>query len=161
MSIVAQRRQDSAESDINDEHVVNGLWSGLRFLARHARDRAATGGTATVRATIQPASPDKPAALCHYRGWGEGDRLGDQVLAEPPESTGVFDVDELAEDGPGLIAAASELATGLVQPFGRPEIIQLSRAGQIRIRYWKHGHNDALQRWAQAANVELTEATLS
>jgi hypothetical protein len=34
---------------IDDESVVNGILSGLRFLARYARDRAAAGGNALIR----------------------------------------------------------------------------------------------------------------
>ena len=43
---------NSTASPILDEDLALDFWSGLRLLARHARDRA--GGTATVRATIVP-----------------------------------------------------------------------------------------------------------
>lgn len=46
-----------------DERVVDAIWSGARFLARHARDRAAVGGKRRCtghRVTCQP-RPSRPA----------------------------------------------------------------------------------------------------
>lgn len=78
-------------------------------------------------------------------------------------STGVFDIDDLAEDGPGLVAATSVLTNGLVQPFGVPEVLQMSRDGKIRIHYWnrRYGHDVAVKKWAESAGTELTEETLA
>ncbi|MFD9535401.1 hypothetical protein [Streptomyces sp. NPDC060010] len=67
--------------------LVVDIWSGLRYLARHARDRAAAGGTATVRATIVPITDDLPAELRHPRAYGG--TLGSYEVTEPPEVTSV------------------------------------------------------------------------
>jgi len=61
---------NTTASRIDNERLVIGVWSGLRLLARQARDRAAAGGTATVRATIVPVTPDLPAELRQLRNGG-------------------------------------------------------------------------------------------
>ena len=52
---------------INDEMVVNGILSGLRLLARHARDRAAAGGRRCTRSAVSSRRPATPHA--HLRPW--------------------------------------------------------------------------------------------
>lgn len=149
-------------SQIGDESVVNGIASGLRFLARHARDRAAAGGLATLRVTLYPVREEIPASLVHHRGWGgsSGEKIGRQSVDYSPVAEGVFDIDDLAEDGAPLLAATHALAGGLFQEFGHPEALQLTPDGTIRIRYWASTSQTALQQWAQAAGVEVTADTL-
>src|SRR5260221_7351287 len=48
---------------VSDEEIVNGILTGLRFLARHARDRAGAAGDALIRARIQPGSDGHPIRL--------------------------------------------------------------------------------------------------
>jgi len=152
--------QNTTASRIEDEDLVLDIWSGLRLLARHARDRAAAGGTATVRATIVPVTSDLPAELRHSRGFGG--RLGTHMVSEPPQATSVFDIDDLAEDGPGLIAATSALASDLIQHFGYPEALQMTPGGAIRTQYWlPQRYGTRVQQWATASKVELTEDTVS
>jgi hypothetical protein len=64
-------------------------------------------------------------------------------------AVGVFDIDDLAEDGAPLVAATHALATGLFQGFGHPEALQTSARGAIRIRYWRYDVPQ-LRQWAQA-----------
>jgi hypothetical protein len=123
---------------------------GLRLLARHARDRAAAGGMATVRATVWPIDTDHPARLFHNSGFGEG--LGRQHLQHAPTSDGVFDIDDLATDGQPLLAATHALASRLFQEFGQPEALQLTAAGEIRTRYW-HSRSKEIVAWAGAVGV--------
>ncbi|MFF5303489.1 helix-turn-helix domain-containing protein [Streptomyces sp. NPDC013161] len=143
-------------SRIEDEDLVLDIWSGLRLLARHARDRAAAGGPATVRATLWPVTPDLPAELRQSRG--AGGRLGSHQVTNPPQASSVFDIDDLAEDGPALIAATSSLAAGLIQHFGYPETLQMTTDGVIRSNYWSGlRYGPAVQRWATQANVDMTQ----
>ncbi|MFE7948186.1 helix-turn-helix domain-containing protein [Streptomyces sp. NPDC057426] len=153
--------ENTTVSRIEDEDLVVDVWSGLRLLARHARDRAAAGGTATVRAAIVPVRPDLPAELRHPRGLaGMGGTLGSHHVTEPPQATSVFDIDDLAEDGPGLIAATSTLAAGLIQHFGYPETPQMTTDGVIRTKYWSAQRYGArVQRWATQANVDMADDT--
>jgi len=151
--------ENTTTSRIEDEDLVLDIWSGLRLLARHARDRAAAGGTATVRATIWPATPDLPAELRQPRR--DGGRLGSVQVTEPPEATSVFDVDDLAEDGPALVAATSALAAGLIQHFGYPETLQMTTDGVIRSQYWSsRRYGPRVQEWATRARVDTTQDTV-
>lgn len=96
-------------------------------------------------------------ALTHSRQ-GFSEQLGRQVVVVPPVSTGVFSIDDLAEDGPPVLSATYELATGLFQAFGQPEALQMSREGALRLRYWRNGRAD-LENWAASASVELSQET--
>jgi hypothetical protein len=144
-------------SRISDEHLAVGVMSGLRFLARHARDRAATGGSAAVRATLWPVTEETPALLVQDRSFGSS--LGHQV-AKPPIATGAFDLDDLAEDGTPLVAATAALTTELIQHFGYPECPQMTADGSIRIKYWQHGLSQRVQQWAETCGVPITQESL-
>ncbi|MFJ5833963.1 helix-turn-helix domain-containing protein [Streptomyces sp. NPDC093089] len=143
-------------SDVDDEYLFNALWGGLRFLAQHARDRAAAGGHATVRASIWPVSNSLQARLVqsrrHFR-----DQIGDQQADRPPYVSAVFDIDGLAEDGEPLIAASAVLANGIVQHFGQPEALQATTDGAIRIKYWHHEVQQRVRAVAQGGAITITE----
>ena len=156
---VDRRRDGASESQVHEEAVINVIWSGLRFLAHHARDRAAAGGNVSVRAAIWPVSSDLPAQLMHTRFHGIPERLGSYMPTSPPESVGVYDIDDLAEDGPPLVAATYDLATGLFQGFGFPEALLLTSDGAIRIKYWR-GNREKLRAWASTAGVQISDETL-
>jgi hypothetical protein len=164
-AVVDVHRDDEGDgaprhSQIGDESVVNGIASGLRFLARHARDRAAAGGLATLRVTLYPVRRDTPANLVHHRGWGSGEQIGRQLLDYSPFAEGVFDIDDLAEDGAPLLAATHALASGLFQEFGHPESLQLTPEGAIRILYWASTWQAPLRQWAEAAGIEVKTNTV-
>ncbi|MEU9048613.1 MULTISPECIES: hypothetical protein [unclassified Kitasatospora] len=152
--------RDPATSLVDDEDLVLALISGLRFVARHARDRAAAGGSATVRASIWPVSEQIPAELHQSRGFSG--RLGAQTPTQPPEASGVFDIDDLAEEGPALVAAAASLGSSLIQHFGYPEALQATSGGAIRTRYWQaQRYGAGLIQWASKAGVPTTDETVS
>jgi len=150
-----QRRQGS---EIDDEDLVNAVWSGLRFLARHARDRAATGGNATVRATIWPVSQDVPAGMTRIRQYGR-EQVGRQSIVAAPATVSVRGIDDLAEDGSTVLATTYALSNGIVQAFGQPEVLQLTRDGRLRLRYWHRNANE-LEKWAIRSGVEVTQETV-
>lgn len=148
---------------INDELIVNGILSGLRFLARHARDRAAAGGNALIRAQLYPVSGQQPLTLTYDRGpaRGFGDSLGDRTLAKtgrPAER--VAPLDAIATDGPDLVAATYLLATDVFQDFGCAEAAQLTSDGRVRLRYWQEGLRRQVNRWATEAGITTTDETL-
>lgn len=147
------KRQPTGEANtIVDQEVINAILSGLRFLARHARDRAATGGTASLRATLWRVAGSFPVRLV---GLYEED-IEEQALpvVRAPVSTGVFDVEDLSDDGPALVSAAYRLASGLFQELGRPEALHLTRDGSIRVGMWQSNDRAPLSRWAEAAGVQ-------
>lgn len=110
----------AAQADTGDEHLADGLLSGLQYLALHTRDRAAASGNALLRATVQPVTAECPPSSCTT------------VTTTPPSLRGsgphrgrvgftVSNVDELAAGGPELEAAARRLGSGLAQAFGRAD----------------------------------------
>lgn len=142
---------------VSDEEIVSSTLSIINFLARHARDRAAAGGNALVRMALLP---DVPVLLGQTRSFGG--RLGTQEITdfgEPVER--LFSLDDLADEGPALVSAAYVLATDLFQAFGFSEAHQLTRDGQIRIRYWSAPLQPAVKDWAGRAGVELTDEAFS
>jgi hypothetical protein len=148
---------------INDELVVNGILSGLRFLARHARDRAAAGGNALIRAQLYPVSGQQPLRLTYDRGFsrGFGDSLGDRPLSEAgPPAERAASLDALAAGGAGLAAAAYLLATDVFQEFGWAEAAQLTADGRIRTQYWRQEWQSALGRWASEGGIAVTQETI-
>jgi hypothetical protein len=145
---------------IDDEDVVLGILSGLRLLARHARDRAAAGGEALVRVQLHPVGEvNLPLRLGHTRGFMDmGGTLGDQVVNAPVRPAQlIVPLDDLADGGPDLIATGALLSSDLFQAFGYPEVTQVTREGQLRKRYWSRGRWPELETWANSAGIELLE----
>lgn len=156
-AIAGFRKEDETASGIQDEAVVNAIASGLRFLARHAQEKAATGGLATVRATIWLVSASRSVYLFQNRS-SQGGRVGREIN-QPPVADGVFEIDDLVEDGQPLMAATYVLATGLFQEFGLPEAAQVTPDGTIRCRYWHADWSERIVAWAKAAGVPVTDET--
>jgi hypothetical protein len=147
---------------VNDGLVVNGILSGLRFLARHARDRSAAGGNALIRCQLYPVSRQQPLELVHVNSMGFRDGLGTRVLADtlmPVER--VASLEGLASDGTHLASAAYLLATDLFQEFGYPEAAQLTREGAVRLPYWGQESRPRIESWAASAGVSVTQETLT
>jgi hypothetical protein len=145
---------------LHDEEVVNGILSGLRILARHARDHAGAGGEALIRAQVHEARDGRPIRLSGRRDTPFTEGMG-RPLAIPAEAAqGVAPLDALADDGPGLVAASCMLATGLFQEFGMPEALQVTRDGEIRRQYWGRHRHQEIQSWADQAGIDITDQTL-
>jgi Putative DNA-binding domain len=135
------------------DSVVNGILSGLRFLARHARDRAAAGGNALIRSQLYPVSGQQPLELCQYQG-GFINTLGTQAMTDTaPVPERAAPLDALAEDGPGLVSAAYLLATDIFQGFGYAEATQLTREGALRLLNWNPDWQPHLRQWADSAGI--------
>jgi hypothetical protein len=82
-------------------------------------------------------------------------------VTEPPQATGIVDIDDLAEDGRPQIAATSVLAVGLLEHFGYPETLQMTTDGVIRNQYWSsQRYGPYVQAWAAAADVKTTGETV-
>lgn len=146
---------------VSDEAAVNGILSGLRFLARYARDSAAAGGNALVRTQLYPVGQQQPLMLSQKRRGGFIDSLGTQFMADavaPPER--VASLDGLAADGPELVSAAYLLASDLFQEFGAAEAAQLTRDGRVRLPYWNQEWLPHVEQWSTAAGIGTTQETL-
>jgi hypothetical protein len=87
--------------------------------------------------------------------------LGTRALVETsPPAERVAPLECLASDSPDLVATAYLLATDLFQEFGWPEATQLTRDGQVRLRYWNQQWQQHAQEWAAAAGIKTTEETV-
>ncbi|MFI7661782.1 helix-turn-helix domain-containing protein [Micromonospora parva] len=146
---------------VADEAIALGIMSGLYRLGQHARDRAAAGGGALVRAQLFPVTAERPTGIGHVRFYGIGEPRSDyplEVAASPAEASG--SLDDLAEAGPGLIATAAILLDEVGHSFGVPEMGQLSRDGKVRRRYWSRPTQTHISEWAESYGIEVTDETL-
>ena len=143
-----------------DDSVVNGILSGLRFLARHARDHAAAGGNALIRSQLYPVSRQQPLELARYRR-GFTDSLGTRLMTDAvPAPERVAPLESLAVEGPDLVSAAYLLATDIFQGFGVAEAAQLTRDGAVRLPYWNPDWLLHMEQWAADARITATQETL-
>ncbi|WP_448062258.1 AlbA family DNA-binding domain-containing protein [Cellulomonas hominis] len=139
---------------LSDEGLAAAILWALQFLAQHARDRAHTAGTAAVRATILPSSSVKQTILGYYRG-GFPNTTGRPIGTVPPVETYAL-VDDLAQGGPGLVAAAARLHHALGHAFGVPELPQLTLDGEMVWTFWNHERKPSVKTWAAANGVTIT-----
>lgn len=147
--------------DVVDDRLTAAVIGALRFLARHARDRAATGGNATLRATVFPVDEPPSAGPRLVQRWaapGAPPNPAGAWAGSPPVATAVGDIDALADDGPALLAATHTLVTGLVQHVGVPEARQVTRSGEIRPSAWPTDRQRLVREWAQANGAGTVEA---
>ena len=155
----APRQGDPPHQRVGDESLTIAVISGLLLLAQHARDRAAAGGNALTRAQIHPISPARPTGLGHTRHYGFPDPLGDRELTvPPPPAEAMAELDDLAQPGPVVAAAAAQLVNEIGQAFGVAEMGQLSRDGLLRRGYWSQ---QQIIRWAEQNGIEVTNDTIS
>ncbi|WP_182880470.1 helix-turn-helix domain-containing protein [Microbispora sp. H10949] len=145
---------------VSDEAIAIDILSGLRLLARHARDVTAAAGGATVRAYLHHIDHSRPVRVGHSRH-GNRIQIGQIVPAgELLPAEVAAPLDDLADDGPPLVSAAGILASGLVQVFSMAEIAQFTAQGEIRKGYWSRGRLEAVQVWAAQAGVAVTNAAV-
>jgi len=144
--------------------VVYPLLCALPFLAAHARDRAAANGLAQASVTLvadMSAHPSQDRVV-------EFDRPGivpfrvdriDPATGRPrpltPESyphataaAGVL-LDNLADQGRGLLQATAALADELLQAYGYPETGLITRAGELNPAGFSERTCGAVAQWAE------------
>lgn len=143
---------------LHDEQSVNAILTGLRFLGRHARDRAATGGNALVRVHVHTGN-DQVNLGNGGRAASDSLWILDSSWSFRPAEFAV-PLDALAADGLDLVATAYLLASDLFQAFGLPEVLQLTRDGQLRDRYWSRDWIAQIREWATQAGVMMTDEVL-
>jgi hypothetical protein len=159
LDLLERRRQQPVQEGepqpqmIHEEALVIAVLSGLLHLARHARDRAAAGGSALIRAQVYPISPERSTELGHLHPQGFIDALGSRALtAQPPAAEAVAPLDDLAQPGPSLTQATALLANEIAHAFGIAELGHISRDGQIRRRYWAH---TPIVTWAEQHGIAI------
>ncbi|MGV9362283.1 AlbA family DNA-binding domain-containing protein [Amycolatopsis sp. NPDC003731] len=136
---------------VADEWVTYGLISGLLHLGKHARDRAATNGLATVRAQLVfiQGSP-KLFGIGNNR---TGFNTHGTKLVRPPEvSSTVVDIDTISTPSRDLMIVVKQLSNQIFQGFGIPESMQITDAGEMRKGAWKYRE---LLAWADHSQIPV------
>jgi hypothetical protein len=151
-------RRDVQPSDpqtdtLSDEGLSAAILWALQFLAQHARDRAHASGTAALRATVLPSTVVQHTTLGHWRG-GFASTIGRAVTSVPPAAT-YAPIDELADGGPGLVAAAARLHHSIGHSFGVPELPQLTLDGELVWPFWDHDRRPFVRAWAEANGIQI------
>ncbi|MBG0818338.1 helix-turn-helix domain-containing protein [Planomonospora sp. ID82291] len=148
---------------VHDSVIVLWIASALRYLARHARDRTGAGGLAATAVTLladaalHPCNtalpqPNATVRITTVSPHGVPDRpYGSNAQAH---ATGHADflLDDLADDGQELAAAAAQLAGDLFHAYNAIEARQITRDGILRQQTWGPEWAYA-RRWAAAAAI--------
>lgn len=167
---------DTFRVGVLDAEIVVRTASALRYLSRHARDRAGAHGSALARVMLvadtflHPAAlPAEPAGAWPY---DNPDLVRYRVhLHTPTEAVGadrpvgtrvarlafgesVAWLDDLADDGRPLARATAQPVGDLFQTYGIPENVQIGRDGRLNPHAWG-GHWETIKAWAQAAEIPV------
>ncbi|MDP9848143.1 helix-turn-helix domain-containing protein [Streptosporangium lutulentum] len=135
---------------LGEQSLMIAVLSGVRFLARYARDYAYAGGDALIRVRVGDAEPVSMDLGTMASGittrLGRFVRLGATAERAAP-------LDELADDTPQLVATAAYLVGDIMRSFGHPDVLHITTDGQVAPDRW--GKNAALIRsWAETAGIE-------
>jgi schlafen family protein len=126
------------------------LLSALQLLGRHARDRASAFGTAMIRIRLNADIQDTHDAQLSFTD-SQGFMAGQSIREAHGDAT-VF-IDDVADDGADLVAAAALLADQAVNGLGLPETGLFTADGRIPVAPWA-AHRDVVT-WARGAGVVL------
>lgn len=160
--------------DIGDQYhsvepsdLVLSLLSGLHLLGSHARDRAAALGPLIIRASLmesphthplgppQPAmTPFPPIRLEWVDRFGFPENLSTQECSYAHAEAAAL-LDDLADEGAGLVQSAALLADELVQAFGLAEAGPVSVQGEIREASWSSRYREAVISWAGQHHIPV------
>ncbi|WP_405144365.1 ATP-binding protein [Sphaerisporangium sp. NBC_01403] len=165
---------DNFKVGVLDAEIVARTASALRYLARHARDRAGANGSALLRVmlisdprlhpVVLPAQPTdswpyENPDFGRYRvnlhtptKFVGGNRpLGLRISRLAYGESAAW-LNDLADDGQPLARATAQLAGDLFQTYGVPENQQIRRDGSINADAWGD-HWDTIKTWVQAAGI--------
>ncbi|MEZ0095722.1 hypothetical protein [Streptacidiphilus sp. EB129] len=152
---------------VEPSDLMLGLLSGLQLLGSHARDRAAALGTLIIRTSLMdsphahPRGPSKPAMtpfppvrLEWVDRTGFRNNLSSQECSYAHAEAAAL-LDDLADEGAGLVQTAALLADELVQAFGLAEVGPVSVQGEIRETSWSSRYREAVVDWAEQHDVPV------
>ena len=144
---------DPQTHTLSDEGVAAAILWALQYLAREASDRAHTSGTAALRATVLPSAAVQQTWLGHSRGGFS--RANGRPVASVPSASTFASINELADGGPALVAAAARLHHEIGHSFGIPELPQLTLDGELVWPFWNHDRRPYVKPWAEANGVSI------
>jgi len=147
---------------LDDVMIAAAVLTGLIRLARHARDRAAAGGTALVRAQLLPSLDAAGIGIGHTRFHGFPETAGSIVSPDHVRhSDAAASLDDLADAGTELVRVAAALCDELGQVFGLAEQCQFTPDGEIRRRYWSGESQRQVVAWAERHAIPVSEEKLA
>ncbi|WP_449061209.1 AlbA family DNA-binding domain-containing protein [Planomonospora algeriensis] len=169
-------QQETFRVRVLDAELAVRTASALRYLARHARDRAGVNGAALLRVmlvadthlhpAVLPAEPTtrwpyndpslERSLLALNTPTADGDQPLGTRLCRLAYGESVAWLDDLADDGPPLARATAHLIADLLQTFGVPENRQIRRDGSLNAHAWGP-HWEAMKTWAQATGVAVAD----
>lgn len=160
IAVQLPREGTDTPARIWDTSIVLWVASALRYLARHARDRAGASGIAATTASLRSYAPLANApnvlggemVILTFSAFGTGNLI---YGAEPQaQATGQADflLDDLADDGQPLASATAVLAGDLFQAFNAVGIQQITREGVLQQAAWGSDW-EYIKTWASDAGV--------
>jgi hypothetical protein len=138
---------------VSDEGIAAVIIWALPYLAREASERAHTSGMATLRVTVLPAASVKRTAIGNTRGGFSTPR--GRPVEGPLSATTFASIDELADEGPALLAAAARLHHEIGHTYGMPELPQLTLDGELAWPFWNQTRRPWVKTWAAARSVTI------
>ncbi|MFD5559046.1 AlbA family DNA-binding domain-containing protein [Kitasatospora griseola] len=149
--------------------IVALVLSALCHLAHHAVTRTGASGTTALRARLisrtrtdspilLPATPRWQALhLAHQRlsGHQSGIQVGTTAHRIAIGQAHTL-LDDLADEGPPLLQAASLLIGDLFQHYGIAEAPQLTRGGTLNAAAWAEPERTRITTWARQAAITVT-----
>ncbi|MFF4123361.1 helix-turn-helix domain-containing protein [Microbispora rosea] len=168
----------STVSHVHDAEIVLWIVGALRLMARHATEKTATTGTATLSArlladvltydTDDVELGQMISGRLRHQEWGGPAHLqvvtwpsihgaplrpiGDGETSNNAYAEWAAILEDLAADGRPLTAAAAELASALFQNFGAAEALQIWPDGTVNPTTWGDSWATA-QRWVEESNI--------
>ncbi|MEN3541140.1 RNA-binding domain-containing protein [Microbispora sp. ZYX-F-249] len=168
----------STVSHVHDAEIVLWIVGALRLMARHATEKTATTGTATLSArlladvltydTDDVELGQMISGRLRHQEWGGPAHLqvvtwpsihgaplrpiGDGETSNNAYAESAAILEDLAADGRPLTAAAAELASALFQNFGAAEALQIWPDGTVKPTTWGDSWATA-QRWVEESNI--------
>lgn len=104
-----------------------------------------------------PAANDRPIEIGSGRGSFLDPLSGSRAVTLPIRTAELSAaLDDLADPGPALVAAAAILTADIGQAFGVTELGQLSRDGELRPAQWNpQGWQQSLIHWAEDHGIAV------
>ncbi|WP_440107161.1 hypothetical protein [Streptosporangium sp. H16] len=143
-------QEDNLICRLGERSLIFAVLSGVRFLARYARDYAYAGGNALIRVRVGDAAP--ASMDLGTMGSGEMRRLG-RFVRPGATAERAAPLDELADDTPQLVSTAAYLVGDIMRSFGHPDVLHITTDGQVAPERWGE-HTASIRSWAETAGIE-------
>ncbi|MEV7010762.1 ATP-binding protein [Streptosporangium sp. NPDC051022] len=143
-------RGDRLSCCLSERSLIIAVLSGVRFLARYARDYAYAGGDALIRVRVGDAEPVNmelgTLAIGTMTRLGQFARSGATAERAAP-------LDDLADDTRHLVATAAYLVGDIMRSFGHPDVLHITTDGQVAPERWGE-YAGPIRSWAETAGIE-------